>query len=51
MGLVGIFLEWRLRVRGAASAAAFADTFWLVTALTALALAAALRMRPRQATA
>lgn len=45
VGLVGIFLEWRLRVRGAASVAAFADTFWLVAALVAVATAAALRMR------
>jgi EmrB/QacA subfamily drug resistance transporter len=45
VGLVGIFLEWRLRVRGAGSVAAFADTFWLVAALVAVATAAALRMR------
>ena len=45
IGVVGIYLEWRLRVRGAGSVAAFADTFWLVAALAALATAAALRMR------
>lgn len=48
VSLVGIFLEWRLRVRaleGAGALAGFADTFWLVAALTAAALAAALRMR------
>ena len=46
VGLVGIVLEWRLRVRGTASVAAFADTFWLVAALTLVATLAALRMRP-----
>jgi len=46
VGLVGIFLEWRLRVRGAGSVAAFADTFWLVAALSLVATLAALRMRP-----
>jgi EmrB/QacA subfamily drug resistance transporter len=49
VSLVGIFLEWRLRVRAAAGAAeqsAYADTFWLVATLSALALLAALRMRP-----
>ena len=45
VGLVGIFLEWRLRVRGAGAVSAFADTFWLVAALVAVATAAALRMR------
>lgn len=49
VGLVGIFLEWRLRVRGAGSVAAFADTFWLVAALVAVATAAALRMRAPRA--
>ena len=53
VGLVGIFLEWRLRVQAAAGGTAeagFSDTFWLVAALTALALVAALRMRvPRAA--
>ena len=51
----GIFLEWRLRLRAAAGAAelsAYADTFWLVAALSALATLAALRMRaPQCATA
>ena len=49
VSLVGIFLEWRLRVRAAAGTAdlsAYADTFWLVAALSAVATLAALRMRP-----
>jgi EmrB/QacA subfamily drug resistance transporter len=49
VGLVGIFLEWRLRLRSAAGEAAlsaFADTFWLVAALSAVATLAAMRMRP-----
>ena len=49
VSLVGIFLEWRLRMRaadGAAALSAYADTFWLVAALSALATLAALRMRP-----
>jgi EmrB/QacA subfamily drug resistance transporter len=49
VSLVGIFLEWRLHIRAAAGAAelsAYADTFWLVATLSALALLAALRMRP-----
>ncbi|HMO48000.1 MAG TPA: DHA2 family efflux MFS transporter permease subunit [Rubrivivax sp.] len=48
IGLVGIFLEWRLRAgttTGAPPLAGFAQTFWLVAALSALALLAALRMR------
>ena len=48
VGLVGIFLEWRLRVHAAAGGSAqagFNDTFWLVAGLTALAMVAALRMR------
>ena len=48
VSLVGIFLEWRLRVRtgdGAPALAAYADTFWLVAALSAFAMLAALRMR------
>ena len=49
VGLVGIVLEWRLRARGAAAVAAFADTFWLVAALTVIATLAALRMRPPRA--
>jgi len=52
VSLVGIFLEWRLRVRAAAGAAelsAYADTFWLVAALSAVATLAALRMRPAPA--
>lgn len=50
VGLVGVFLEWRLRTHAAAGTpalAAFSETFWLVAALTALATAAALRMRAR----
>jgi EmrB/QacA subfamily drug resistance transporter len=49
VSLVGIFLEWRLRTRTAAGAAelsAYADTFWLVAVLSAVATLAALRMRP-----
>ena len=50
VSLVGIFLEWRLRV-SAAELSAYADTFWLVAALSALATLAALRMRaPQRAT-
>jgi len=48
VGLVGIFLEWRLRAgapAGAAPLAGFAQTFWLVAALSAVAMVAALRMR------
>jgi predicted MFS family arabinose efflux permease len=48
VSIVGIFLEWRLRAgatTGAAPLAGFAQTFWLVAVLTALAMAAALRMR------
>jgi EmrB/QacA subfamily drug resistance transporter len=51
VSLVGIFLEWRLRLRAAAGSAelsAYADTFWLVAALSALATLAALRMRAPQ---
>jgi EmrB/QacA subfamily drug resistance transporter len=48
VSLAGIFLEWRLRVRAAAELSAYADTFWLVAALSALATLAALRMRARQ---
>jgi Na+/melibiose symporter-like transporter len=54
VGVVGIFLEWRLRVHSAAAASAlagFADTFWLVAALSAAAMLAAFRMRqPRRPT-
>ena len=52
IGLVGIFLEWRLRAgtaTGAPPLAGFAQTFWLVAALSALALLAALRMRAPRA--
>jgi EmrB/QacA subfamily drug resistance transporter len=48
VSLVGVFLEWRLRVHaasGEAALAGFADTFWLVAGLSALATLAALRMR------
>ena len=52
VSIVGIFLEWRLRVHaGAAPLAGFADTFWLVAALTAAAMLAAMRMRPPRAAA
>ena len=47
VGVVGIFLEWRLRAHGDAPGAAllgFRDTFWLVAAITALAVIAAWRM-------
>jgi EmrB/QacA subfamily drug resistance transporter len=49
VSLVGIFLEWRLRVHALAGEGAlpgFADTFWLVAGLTAAATLAALRMQP-----
>ncbi|HXD06077.1 MAG TPA: DHA2 family efflux MFS transporter permease subunit [Burkholderiaceae bacterium] len=50
VSVVGIFLEWRHQVRGAQEAlAAFADTFWLIAIVSALALLAALRMRARAA--
>lgn len=48
VSVVGIFLEWRLRVHAGAAegqVTAFADTFWLVAALSATATLAALRMR------
>lgn len=46
VSLVGIVLEWRLAARGAGAAlAAFGDTFWLVSALCALAVLAAWRMQ------
>jgi MFS transporter, DHA2 family, multidrug resistance protein len=48
VSLVGIFLEWRLRAHaasGESALAGFADTFWLVAGLSALATVAALRMR------
>ena len=48
VSVVGVFLEWRLRVHAAsgdAALAGFADTFWLVAALSALAMLAAWRMR------
>jgi hypothetical protein len=47
VSVVGIFLEWRLRVHGTAPEAAllgFRDTFWLVAAFVLLAVAAAWRM-------
>jgi EmrB/QacA subfamily drug resistance transporter len=49
VSVVGIFLEWRLRVQVAAGGTAldaFAETFWLVAALSAGATLAALRMKP-----
>ena len=48
ISIVGIFLEWRLRVHAAAGGAplaGFAETFWLVAAFSALAMAAAWHMR------
>jgi EmrB/QacA subfamily drug resistance transporter len=48
ISIVGIFLEWRLRVHAAAGQpplAGFAETFWLVAAFSALAMAAAWRMK------
>jgi predicted MFS family arabinose efflux permease len=48
VSLVGIFLEWRLRVHalaGESALPAFADTFWLVAGLIAAATLAAVRMR------
>lgn len=47
VSVVGIFLEWRLRVHGDTPEAAllgFRDTFWLVAAIVALAVGAAWRM-------
>ncbi|MDQ2779028.1 MAG: DHA2 family efflux MFS transporter permease subunit [Pseudomonadota bacterium] len=52
ISLVGIFLEWRLRHHAAVGGSpvqGFADTFWLVALLSALATVAAVRMTlPRQ---
>ncbi len=48
ISIVGIFLEWRLRVHAAAGEAplaGFAETFWLVAAFSALAMVAAWRMK------
>ncbi len=48
VSVVGIFLEWRLRSHastGGAPLAGFADTFWLVATLSAVATLAALRMK------
>jgi EmrB/QacA subfamily drug resistance transporter len=48
VSVVGIVLEGRLRVHAAAgesTLAGFADTFWMVAGLSALAMVAALRMR------
>jgi predicted MFS family arabinose efflux permease len=47
VSVVGIFLEWRLRVHGDAPGAAllgFRDTFWLVAVFVSLAVVAAWRM-------
>ncbi len=52
VSVVGIFLEWRLRVHGDAPGAAllgFRDTFWLVAGIVALAVWAAWRMGGREA--
>ncbi|MEO7243753.1 MAG: MFS transporter, partial [Rubrivivax sp.] len=52
ISVVGIVLEWRLRVHAAAGGsplAGFAETFWLVAGLSLLATVAALRMRPPDA--
>ena len=57
VGLCGIVLEWRLAAHGsqlgqgaadAARMAAFGETFWLLAALCALALAASLRLKASQ---
>jgi EmrB/QacA subfamily drug resistance transporter len=48
VSVVGIVLEWRLRVHaatGGAPLAGFAETFWMVAGLSMLATLAALRMR------
>ena len=48
VSVVGVFLEWRLRTHAASGEPAlsgFADTFWLVAALSAMATLAAWRMR------
>lgn len=47
VSIVGIFLEWRLRVHAAAlPPAGFADAFWRVAAPAAATMLAAVRMRP-----
>jgi hypothetical protein len=48
VGLVGNVLEWRLRTHAGAPLAAFHETFALVGAITACAIAAAWRMAPRR---
>ncbi|MEP7282096.1 MAG: DHA2 family efflux MFS transporter permease subunit [Rubrivivax sp.] len=48
ISVVGIVLEWRLRVHagaGGSPLAGFAETFWMVAGLSLLATVAALRMR------
>ena len=53
VSVVGIVLEWRLRVHAASGGsplAGFAETFWMIAGLSLLATLAALRMRlPRAA--
>ncbi|HTT12499.1 MAG TPA: DHA2 family efflux MFS transporter permease subunit [Burkholderiaceae bacterium] len=52
ISVVGVVLEWRLRVEGAAGASplvGFAETFWMVAGLCLLATLAALRMRQPRA--
>lgn len=52
ISVVGIVLEWRLKVHAAAGGAAldaYAETFWMVAGLCLLATLAALQMRMRRA--
>lgn len=49
VGLIGVFLEWRLNVHGRDVAAAFHEAFVLLGALTLLAIAVAWGMRPARA--
>jgi hypothetical protein len=49
VGLIGVFLEWRLNVQGRDAAAAFHEAFVLLGALTLLAIAVAWGMRPTRA--
>jgi EmrB/QacA subfamily drug resistance transporter len=51
ISVVGIVLEWRLRVHaatGGSPLAGFAETFWMIAGLSLLATLAALRMRLRE---
>jgi len=49
VGLIGVFLEWRLNLHGRDVAAAFHEAFVLLGALTLLAIAVAWGMRPPRA--